>query len=72
MCLDQELYIQQLLERLGIGECDPIASPADHKQKLTKKMSSSSEEERKQIPLGSGGVLHAPGYQIFRECCQSV
>ncbi|XP_062542536.1 uncharacterized protein LOC134210512 [Armigeres subalbatus] len=29
--------------------CDPVATPADHNQKLTKQMSPGSEEERKQM-----------------------
>lgn len=45
VCLDQEHYIQELLERFGMKSCDPVATPADHNQKLTKQMCPSTEED---------------------------
>lgn len=47
--LDQEQYINELLDRFGATDCNTVTTPADPGQKLTKQMSPKSEEERKQM-----------------------
>ncbi|XP_062557418.1 uncharacterized protein LOC134222292 [Armigeres subalbatus] len=50
-----------------MGDCDPVATPADHNQKLTKQMSPISEDERKQMKKVSFREL-VGGLQ-FLVCC---
>ncbi|KXJ75469.1 hypothetical protein RP20_CCG011674 [Aedes albopictus] len=43
--LDQEKYIEQLLERFGMNDCNPVSTPFDASQKLSKEMSPKSSDE---------------------------
>lgn len=45
--VDQESYINSLLQRFNVADCNVVATPADPNQKLTKEMCPNTEEERK-------------------------
>ncbi|XP_062713574.1 uncharacterized protein LOC134290444 [Aedes albopictus] len=47
--LDQESYINDLLQRFNVADCNVVATPADPNQKLTKEMCPNTNEERKQM-----------------------
>ena len=47
--LDQEQYINELLQRFNVAECNAVSTPADPTQKLTKEMCPSTVEEREQM-----------------------
>lgn len=44
--LDQEPYINEILKRFNMIDCNPISNPLEANQKLTKEMSPKTEEER--------------------------
>lgn len=51
--LDQEQYINEILERFNMSDCNPVATPSDPNQKLSAEMSPKSQEEEnelKQVP----------------------
>ena len=47
--LDQEQYINELLQRFNVTDCNAVSTPADPTQKLTKEMCPRTDEERKQM-----------------------
>ena len=51
--LDQHAYIEDIIERFGMADAHPVATPADLSSKLDKSMSPKTEaekEEMKSIP----------------------
>ncbi|MGB1481629.1 MAG: reverse transcriptase domain-containing protein [Flavobacteriales bacterium] len=46
--LDQQRYILDVLERFGMSDCNPVATPAHHKDKLTSKDCPSTPSELKE------------------------
>jgi hypothetical protein len=63
VALDQEQYIDKLLERFGMEDCNPSKTPMEHKTKLSKSMSpqnTKEEEEMKNVPYRPlvGGLLY--------------
>lgn len=44
--IDQEQYIQDLLNRFGMTNCNPCKTPMDHTVKLSKTMSPKTQEDR--------------------------
>lgn len=44
--LDQELYINEIIKRFGMADCNPISTPSDPNTKLSLAMSPKTPEER--------------------------
>ncbi|KXJ75549.1 hypothetical protein RP20_CCG011535 [Aedes albopictus] len=65
--LDQEKYIEQLLEHFGMNDCSPVSTPFDSSQKLSKAMSPKS-------PDGAERMANVPsrelvgGLQFVAQC----
>lgn len=54
VAVDQERYINELLEKFKMTECNPVLTPMDLNQKLSREMSPRTEEDRermKQVPF---------------------
>lgn len=49
VAIDQEHYIEELLKRFRMEESNPVATPLDVNQKLTKAMKPASAEEREKM-----------------------
>lgn len=47
--MDQEGYINQMLNRFGMEDCNPVSTPMNVSIKLTKAMSPTTEEEREEM-----------------------
>lgn len=48
--LDQEKYINEILEKFGMNDCKPIDTPCDPNQKLTKNLESENDFDQEKIP----------------------
>lgn len=46
LCIDQEQYIRDFLDRFGMKNCNTIATPIENTLKLSKSMSPKTQEER--------------------------
>lgn len=47
--LDQTNYIENILVKFRMDSCNPVSTPSDANQKLTKEMSPTTEEEKQQM-----------------------
>lgn len=47
--LDQQRYIDELLQRFKMTECNPVATPFDGNQRLSKEMSPIDDDERQRM-----------------------
>lgn len=47
--IDQEQYIREILARFEMSDCNPVSTPMDHNQKLTKLMCPQSDDERREL-----------------------
>lgn len=47
--LDQEAYINQVLKRFSMYDCNPVSTPLNSNQKLTKCMSPQNEKQREEM-----------------------
>lgn len=47
--MSQKKYIQDVLKRFNMQDCKPVATPMNPAVKLSKKMSPTTEEEKKQM-----------------------
>ena len=47
--LDQQAYIQQIIDRFGMSNANPVSTPMDCSQKLTKEMSPKSDAQRDEM-----------------------
>lgn len=47
--LDQQRYIEELLRRFKMDNCNPVSTPAEVNHRLTKGMSPTSEEEKRKM-----------------------
>lgn len=45
--LDQEHFINEIIERFGMTDCKPVSTPSDPSQKLSKEMSPKTDDEQK-------------------------
>lgn len=43
--LDQRKYTEAILQKFGMGDCNPVASPVDPNSKLTKNMAAKTKDE---------------------------
>lgn len=65
--LDQEKYIEQLLERFGMVNCNPVSTPFDSCQKLTKDMCPKSSDEAERMSKVPFREL-VGGLQFLAQC----
>jgi hypothetical protein len=61
--LDQEEYIDKMLDRFGMTDCNPTKVPLEQKTKFNKAMSPQTEEEKeemKEVPYrnATGGIMY--------------
>lgn len=49
IAIDQRQYIEKLLVKFGMDDCNPVATPLDPNQRLTKEMSPSNAFERSEM-----------------------
>lgn len=47
--LDQSMFIQSLLDRFKMSNCNKVATPGDQNQKLSKQMCASTSEEQNAV-----------------------
>lgn len=47
--IDQRIYIEGIIKRFNMHECNPVSSPMDANQKLSKDMCAKSDEERGEL-----------------------
>lgn len=64
IAIDQQSYISKVLEKFGMKDCNPVSTPLDPSQKLSTKMSPTTDAERdemKNIPYQEaiGSLMYA-------------
>ncbi|XP_031617619.1 secreted RxLR effector protein 161-like, partial [Contarinia nasturtii] len=63
LSLDQRKYAEEILRRFNMFDCDPVKLPSDPNQKLSSKMSPTTENELRQMEIipyrgAVGSILH--------------
>lgn len=64
IAIDQAHYIKTILKRFGMDECNPVSTPMDNNQKLSKEMCPDNDEKRdemKDVPYQEaiGSLMYA-------------
>lgn len=49
ICIDQELYINEILEKFNMADCNPVSTPIDINQKLSKEQCPKNQKEQDEM-----------------------